>query len=886
MKLAPPKSKLSSPSAAAPVVPIRDDIEIASAADTRLADQDGREAAIANTAPAQPERDGEAISAAVEHACALVPPLWTLRNFVAVNPFMGMSSKPFGEAVVEIDRIKHGDPLWPADHYRAFFEQGRIAAVDLDEAVSNAPLALGRPELANVAPSFITDMLCGHGPSHARVLTYAEAVDAEEGTDWNEIIVDEIARWCAGRFDAGQSSWPQPGMELPLYPAWRALAMLDRSAEVRGLAGFRAFAASLPERAEDCIEQLVAELALPASALHDVLARALASVSGWAGHIQYRVRQAEMDGEVTDESLVDLLAIRLAFDAALHRLRTGQGRAEGWPTHIPERDEASAIGIGELESDVDALLSDLEIRHIWQLALESAYRRDLLARLTAPGRHLRVVRSEPQLQAVFCIDVRSEVLRRHLEGQSDRIGTVGFAGFFGLPIASARAGDDASEARCPALLSPGLHVSAREDAVPAHVEARGQRERFHSVFKQLRLSSVSAFPFVETVGQMFGLRLVTDSLGWTRPGADSRLLSDPKAGGFDPVFDFELPGGEASEAGLDELVGMAEGMLRNMGLTEGLAPYVLFCGHGSSTTNNPYASALDCGACGGYSGDINARAAASLLNHPEVRRGLESRGMGVPEHTRFLAGMHDTTTDEITLFDTGSIPPEELAEIRSWLDGASSATREERAKRLGEDALANPKRGLLGRSRDWSELRPEWGLAGNAAFIAAPRDRTIGLDLGGRCFLHDYHTDRDPEGRVLELIMTAPLVVASWINLQYYASTVDNEVFGSGTKTVHNVVGRHGVVAGNGGDLRVGLPFQSVHDGEKYVHEPLRLTAVIEAPNERISGILERHGQLRQLVENQWIHLISIDPDGAGLFRWTPNGFQGMGDGVKAGRRE
>ena len=106
---------------------------------------------------------------------------------------------------------------------------------------------------------------------------------------------------------------------------------------------------------------------------------------------------------------------------------------------------------------------------------------------------------------------------------------------------------------------------------------------------------------------------------------------------------------------------------------------------------------------------------------------------------------------------------------------------------------------------------------------------------------------------VLELIMTAPMVVTSWINLQYYASTVDNKTFGSGNKALHNVVGGLGVFEGHSGDLRTGLPWQSVHDGENFQHEPLRLNVIIEAPIEAMDAILTKHESVRQL--------------------WTTNGF-------------
>ncbi len=128
---------------------------------------------------------------------------------------------------------------------------------------------------------------------------------------------------------------------------------------------------------------------------------------------------------------------------------------------------------------------------------------------------------------------------------------------------------------------------------------------------------------------------------------------------------------------------------------------------------------------------------------------------------------------------------------------------------------------------------------------------------------------------VLELIMTAPVVVASWISLQYYGSTVTPEIFGSGNKLLHNVTGGIGVIEGNGGVLRAGLPWQSVHDGERYVHDPLRLSVCIEAPREAMTDILKRHDGVRALFDNRWLHLFALDKAGrmawryAGDLQWT-----------------
>jgi uncharacterized protein YbcC (UPF0753/DUF2309 family) len=331
---------------------------------------------------------------------------------------------------------------------------------------------------------------------------------------------------------------------------------------------------------------------------------------------------------------------------------------------------------------------------------------------------------------------------------------------------------------------------------------------------------------------------------------------------------------------LDVRINTAETVLRAMSLTEGFSNIVLLAGHGASVVNNPYRSALHCGACGGYSGEVNARLLASLLNDLEVRKGLSERGIDIPGGTLFLGALHDTTTDKVTLYTEDQmkndhapvVHDDRVRQVMQWLDKAGAIARAERALRLPR---ATGEQAVLSRWRDWAEIRPEWALAGCQAFIAAPRHRTAGKNLGGRVFLHDYDWTQDNNFSVLELIMTAPVVVASWISLQYYGSTVAPEIFGSGNKLLHNVVGGFGVLEGNGGVLRAGLPWQSVHDGDSYSHDPLRLTVCIEAPCDAMSEILERHANVRQLFDNKWLQLFSIDEQGhmrwryAGNLQWT-----------------
>jgi hypothetical protein len=289
------------------------------------------------------------------------------------------------------------------------------------------------------------------------------------------------------------------------------------------------------------------------------------------------------------------------------------------------------------------------------------------------------------------------------------------------------------------------------------------------------------------------------------------------------------------------------------------APLVLFVGHGSHSANNAFASSLDCGACAASPGRHNARMLASLANEKEVRTALaEIHGIRLTDSTVFIGAEHNTTTDEIVIFDA-EVPTshkEKLAVLKSNLVLAQQTATQDR---LGVDK--NSVTVAQGKANQWSETRPEWGLAKNAGFIVGPRSLTKTENLDGRCFLHSYNWKLDKTGAALEGIMQGPMVVTQWINNHYYFSMVANETFGGGSKITHNITGRFGVVQGNGGDLKMGLPLQSLRasDTEMY-HKPLRLSVMIQAPKARLVDILERNGNLRMLLDNQWIYLMVVDP--------------------------
>jgi uncharacterized protein YbcC (UPF0753/DUF2309 family) len=326
---------------------------------------------------------------------------------------------------------------------------------------------------------------------------------------------------------------------------------------------------------------------------------------------------------------------------------------------------------------------------------------------------------------------------------------------------------------------------------------------------------------------------------------------------------------------VSEQVNYVETALRLLGFTKTFARLVLLCAHGSISDNNPYESALDCGACGGNHGVSNARTLAVMANNPQVRQRLAEKGITIPPDTHFLPGQHDTTTDEVELYDLEEVPAthrKDLLRLQHDLQEACEKNSRERLARFPDvpaiKEIDEASSLTKIRSMDWSQVRPEWGLSGHTAFIMGRRSLSQGINFEGRTFLHSYDHSQDPDGKYLEIIMTAPMIVTNWINMEHYFSTVDPVVYGAGSKVYHNVVGNIGVMYGSQSDLCVGLPIQTVFNGNKPYHDPMRLFAIIEAPLERIAAIVKRHVILQRLTGNRWINLVAIDPDTKKFFHF------------------
>ncbi|AKS23930.1 MAG: uncharacterized protein C75L2_00380165 [Leptospirillum sp. Group II 'C75'] len=791
------------------------------------------------------------LSRHIEAACQRIAPLWPLRNFVAVNPYFGLGDRPFWQAGQLLERMAGKGLTMPRAYYREQIGQGRIQKDDLEEALR----ALGSPW--NL-PAFEREMAQEKEANPVRIPLLSDVLGSIDRRDWSQFVVERMSQFCAAFFDEGQAMWPFPWKKSSFYTSWLEYAALDKSAWMMGLRGMTRKVRSLPRSPEGAIAWALDTLGIPPSLIVDYFHAALLSIGGWAGWARYQRWQAEL-GKRQDGTIREILAVRVVWDALLYTLRSGPFLEHRWQEALSEM--SAFPSPADPARDVDAVL---------QTALEIGYQKSLIRSLCSVSGPA-ATQEQSLVQAVFCIDVRSEIFRRALETVSPSIRTHGFAGFFGVLVEFQPFGADSAKGHLPILFNPSYRVEEVPSGVSKYEATRLASLRHHRIrssnaWKGFKTSAASCFSFVESFGILSIGKLLGDSFGWSRTvkHPDRKGLKEHEYDRMTPSLGAERPGSGIPEA---DRPAVAEFALRNMGLTGNFARLVLLVGHGSTTVNNPQATALDCGACAGQTGEASARIAAFLLNDPVTRRGLAQKGIVIPEETWFVAGLHDTTTDMVALYDKDTLPPSHDGDIRhleQWLEQAGRLTRMERSVFLGtgdlssEDVFADVRR----RTRDWSEVRPEWALAGNAAFIAAPRSRTASLNLGGRAFLHDYDWQRDKDFATLQLIMTAPMVVGNWINMQYYGSMVDNLHFGSGNKVLHNVVGGSiGVLEGNGGDLRTGLAIQSLHDGHRWIHEPLRLNVVIEAPQEAIDDVIARHTLVRDLIENEWLFFFRIGED-------------------------
>ena len=621
-----------------------------------------------------------------------------------------------------------------------------------------------------------------------------------------ETINRETIKWLQILSDEGQGTInPFDGEETP-YALWLSFAQVDKNLHENNQQKIQ-WLKDVPLSSKGAIPHCLKALDTSEAQQELFLTLMLTTLPGWSGAVKY---QNEWNGLKNPFlSSDDYMAMRLIITTLLWPQAT---KLLNWHTN------ESCL------PTADAMLHDIR----------KAEGNNLLEDLTQNSQKPK----KAEAQFIFCIDVRSEGLRRAIEA-SGPYETFGFAGFFAMPIAIDNKLAETKINACPVLFNPSHSVTIDKHdhkvCTRKHLKKKTKR-----TYKGLTYNFTTPFVLVEALGFFSGLWMTLKSFLPSLPHTFRKKTEHT-------LDNLNLEQALADLPEKDQLA-YAKGTLSTIGLTENFSPTVVICGHGSTNNNNAFASALDCGACGGNPGHMNAILMAAILNQGSTRKHLQKEGISIPSTTTFVGGFHDTTTDQITLYgDTSS-------QLQVDLQAAQTLSMENRAH-------ATSVKQAYRKSMDWSEIRPEWGLSKNDSFIIGPRSLTENSSLEGRSFLHSYDWSKDPKGEILTNILGGPVIVAQWINSQYLFSTLDNVAYGAGNKVTKNITGRFAIMQGNASDLMHGLPLQSLYekDGAPY-HEPVRLVVTLYAPRTLITKALKNHPALENLLKNQWLFFRCLDP--------------------------
>uniref|UniRef100_UPI00404B5690 DUF2309 domain-containing protein n=1 Tax=Flavobacterium sp. TaxID=239 RepID=UPI00404B5690 len=740
----------------------------------------------------------------IEQASKVIGKTWPLYSFVASNPLSGYEKTSFKEAISSAEQYLNANVFPSAKSFRQAWEKGAISK------------------------EVVVKLLKENGMVDApeNYLKQIESQKNIETVNPNHELDRIMAKWLSVFMDEGLAEWEMPYKTEGFYSAWRNLVIYDAETGKT----------SLKEIPKTSLENL--ELILKDQAETDyakIFTSHLAALPGWTGYINHRETSGSDWQKEFPINSMDYLAVRL------------------WTAKKLNISITAEVTKSRLETEISKL------QYIWLKAWEESWQNQLVENLEN-NKITVATNSIPDAQMVFCIDTRSELIRRHVENKGN-YETFGYAGFFGIAMDYTDLKNGITRKSCPPIVSSAYTVTEKPSLTKetnfTAFEKKNEQSQFKSYFlTRMKNMLPSAFGFVEISGLFYGFSLLAKTLipkKLHNINADEKMqvetICEPNINKESSIEDIPLA----------EKVAIVKSGFNLMGWKK-FAPLVVFVGHGSHTTNNPFGSSLDCGACAASPGRHNARMLAKLANLQEVRAVLsKDHGIVIPEKTVFIGAEHNTTTDQIELFDA-QVPVSYknlLDTLKINLSKAQQTATEDRLNIASKSvSFAEQK------ANDWGETRPEWGLAKNAGFIIGSRNLTKNKNLDSRCFLHSYDWEQDTTGKALEGIMQGPMVVTQWINNHYYFSTVDNNVYGGGSKITHNVTGKFGVVQGNGGDLKMGLPMQSLFESdEEMYHEPLRLSVLINAPVTRVNDILERNNNLKELLDNEWIYLMVMDPN-------------------------
>ena len=153
---------------------------------------------------------------------------------------------------------------------------------------------------------------------------------------------------------------------------------------------------------------------------------------------------------------------------------------------------------------------------VWIEAYEDSFREKMLKNISAHRGTVPELETRPHAQLAFCIDVRSESFRRHIEAQGP-YETFGFAGFFGIAISHQAFDSNQRYSLCPVLLTPNHAVTeSPRSGEGAALEKYSSRTRWHQLghhlFHDLKHHPIASMMMIDVLGFFFSLGLVGKTL--------------------------------------------------------------------------------------------------------------------------------------------------------------------------------------------------------------------------------------------------------------------------------------------------------------------------------------------------------------------------------------
>lgn len=766
-----------------------------------------------------------------------LPSQLPLKDFIHHNTLHAFQDKPFHEGVREASQMFGYQVYLHLDEYRKLFREHKIDSQILESIIR-------KKKGSKSTEVWLSKLL--HEESDTTLLSHTGSL-RRIWKDQYKINLDKIThpalfRWIAAYLDQGISIWQFPNREHGFLSAIKTLEKssfksIFHSDRVRNLL--------LHSRCE------VSSLLLIVAGNHNYFEQYLMDQQmahpGWSGMVSALESNPESLLDRRKIEFEDFVKFELLLEIDALDNKFGESNWSPIATAFANR-PFTALSRGSADL--------FEIYEIWQEAYEWSYYNSILMAIKQKTSE-STANAKPVFQGIFCIDDRTAAFRRHLEDSEPDCETFGTAGFFNVAFYFQPAHARFYTKSCPAPLHPA-HLIREKEATLRHEKDRHFAKQSHGFFMAWIIS--------QTVGLWSGLKLAGSIF---KPSDHAAKVSSFEH--MDPNgqlgIEIEYPEHEVHGLKLgftvNEMIDRVEGLLKGIGLKENFAEIIYVIGHGASSVNNTHYAGYDCGACSGRPGSVNARVFVGMANHPVVRMSLRRRGVCIPESVVFVAGLHDTTRDEIQFFDLNQLSDSQKSAHQvnvAKFEKALVRNATERAKRF---ALLSPgltpselMRKVRLRSLSLFEPRPEWNHATNSLCIIGRREITRHLNLERRAFLQSYDFRLDKTGEYLSGILKAIAPVCGGINLEYYFSRVDNHRLGAGSKLPHNVVGLIGVANGMDGDLRPGLPKQMIN-----IHEPVRLLVIVEQEPELVLQVLQIDKSTMEWFENGWIHLIVMHPE-------------------------